>query len=331
MFDERYEILKERSKTLEDGTKVYQIRALRKFCVKDTIVEKGELGGFIESAFNLTRFRNCWVFENSIVYGNARVMGDAAVLGESIISGNATVCDFCTVIDSFITDDAVVCENSIVLNSIVANNAVVAGSARLVKSKVWNDSHIYKNEYIDSATIDEASGGLAIKYPKSEKYALIPQHGEFEGLFRLIALKDIDNHQCPTPIKVGDLGGIVAGFYNLATTGSSWIGYESKVIDRASVFDRAYVGGKSTIENDTVVCGKSSVVDSYLTENAFVGAQSKVENVYLDGRTRVVGAARIVGEGDTKAHFKSKDDTIPLRVSHRHEVIDFAEVSQSKF
>lgn len=63
------------------GTTLHRIKALKDF----GNVKKGELGGYVESEYNLSQIGNCWV------YGNARVCGDAWVYGNAELCGNARV------------------------------------------------------------------------------------------------------------------------------------------------------------------------------------------------------------------------------------------------
>jgi len=69
------------------GRTLYQIEALENFGV----VEKGELGGYIESEENLSQEGNAWVYDDAKVYGNAWVYGSAVVCGNAMVYGNAEV------------------------------------------------------------------------------------------------------------------------------------------------------------------------------------------------------------------------------------------------
>ena len=82
----KYELLKDDTKIML-GRTLYRIKALRDF----GNVEKGDLGGHIESENNLSHYDNArvsdnaWVSDNAEVYGNARVCGDAMVCGNAVI------------------------------------------------------------------------------------------------------------------------------------------------------------------------------------------------------------------------------------------------------
>ena len=73
----KYELTDE---TIEvNGHTLYRIRALREFPTNNyqSNVEKGELGGFVESEDNLSQSDYSWLFGNAKCYGNARVMDGA--------------------------------------------------------------------------------------------------------------------------------------------------------------------------------------------------------------------------------------------------------------
>ena len=73
----KYELLKDDTKTVFGHT-LYRIKALREF----GNVEKGDLGGYIESENNLSHYGNAWVYDNARVCGNALFCGNAMVNSE---------------------------------------------------------------------------------------------------------------------------------------------------------------------------------------------------------------------------------------------------------
>lgn len=82
----KYEVLKDEFIEL-NGRKLYRIKALKNFCH----IEKGEVGGYIESEQNLSQKGNAWVSDNAWVSGNALVSGDAQVYGGALVYGDALV------------------------------------------------------------------------------------------------------------------------------------------------------------------------------------------------------------------------------------------------
>ena len=85
--------LTDQTTTAPDGSALYRIRALRD--LPDQGVRAGDLGGYVESARNLSG--NGWVadrgqvFGNALVTGNGRVADNAGVYGDAQVHGNAMV------------------------------------------------------------------------------------------------------------------------------------------------------------------------------------------------------------------------------------------------
>jgi len=65
-----------------NGKILYRIKALRSF----SDVDRGDLGGYIESESNLSHNGKCWLFDNAWVYGNAVVTGNDRVSGYAEVS-----------------------------------------------------------------------------------------------------------------------------------------------------------------------------------------------------------------------------------------------------
>ena len=85
------------------GTTLHRIKALKDF----GNVKKGELGGYVESEYNLSQIGNCWVYGNARVCGDAELCGNAKVCGNARVCGNAEVCG-----NAKVCDNARVCGNA---------------------------------------------------------------------------------------------------------------------------------------------------------------------------------------------------------------------------
>ena len=116
----KYELVKDDFIIVEDDIKLYRIKALKSF----NHIQKGQLGGYIESEYNLSQHSDCWVYKDAKVYGNAEVYGYAEVCGNAEVYGNAEVCG-----NTKVYGNAKVCGNAKVYG-----NAKVCGNAE-VKSK----------------------------------------------------------------------------------------------------------------------------------------------------------------------------------------------------
>ena len=92
--EDKYKILKHDT-IIYEGKTLYRIKALKDIPgIKETCsVLKGDLGGYIESDYNLSQHGKCWVWPNAKVYGAAAIRDDAQVFGESRVHGFSRVSD----------------------------------------------------------------------------------------------------------------------------------------------------------------------------------------------------------------------------------------------
>ena len=118
-----------------NGVVLHRIKALESF----GRVEKGELGGWIESEKNLSQDGDAWVFDNATVRGNAKVRGTSMVSGNASVSGNAYVGG-----NAMVYNNAWVCGFATIYdNAEVRGNAVVSGKEDYIVFKNWWSSGRY--------------------------------------------------------------------------------------------------------------------------------------------------------------------------------------------
>lgn len=61
------------------------------------LIERGDLGGYVQTEDNLSQVGTCWIHENAIVWGKAKVLEHAQILpgaevgNDAVIGGCATV------------------------------------------------------------------------------------------------------------------------------------------------------------------------------------------------------------------------------------------------
>lgn len=85
-MERKYELTDE---TIEfEGHILHRIRALRDIRI---FVNKGDLGGWVESEYNLSQDGNCWIFHESKVFGNALVKDSACTLMHSVVHDKAVI------------------------------------------------------------------------------------------------------------------------------------------------------------------------------------------------------------------------------------------------
>ena len=154
--DRLVELLKK--ERLLHNIKLYRIKALKDF----DDVNKGQLGGYIESEKNLSQEGNCWVYDNAMVYnnaiihGNAIVKDNATVYGDAAVFGNACIAQHGCVHDqakvyghAYVYHHAWIDGHSIVHDhSRITDYAVVAGS-----SKICDSAYICDNVHIINSVI----------------------------------------------------------------------------------------------------------------------------------------------------------------------------------
>src|SRR5574344_1966627 len=141
----KYELTDE---TLEWGTHIlHRIKALKEFAE----VKKGDLGGWVESEYNLSQDGTCWVYDDAKVFENARISLDAIIFDKAEVSDNAKVYDHAWIYgNAVVFDDAEVYGNAEVFgNAIIFRNAKVSDDAYVFDSaKVGGDAHIGGNAWV---------------------------------------------------------------------------------------------------------------------------------------------------------------------------------------
>ena len=162
-MEKKYEFADE-TKTLEDGTVLHRIKALRSF----GDVKAGDLGGFIEKEINLSHEGDCWIYGNAKVYGHAYVCDNASIRNDAKIYGHANVSG-----NAFVGNDAIICDNAYVYgdtyvfgnayvyddasvhdNAHVYDHAKVHGNAKVFgDAYVYSDANVFGNTYVHSVAI----------------------------------------------------------------------------------------------------------------------------------------------------------------------------------
>ncbi|PCJ96633.1 MAG: hypothetical protein COA52_01105 [Hyphomicrobiales bacterium] len=142
--EQKYELIRTNRKSL------FRVKALKDF--GDFMkVKKGDLGGYVESKFNLSQENDCWVAENAtitenatikdnaLVFENARVSGKAHIFGNAQVFGNSRIFG-----QSRISMKACVFGNALIHgNSWVHGNANIYGNSEFSgNEQVANNAHI---------------------------------------------------------------------------------------------------------------------------------------------------------------------------------------------
>lgn len=130
---------------LIEGVELRRIVAARSFGK----VSKGDLGGWIQSTFNLSLNGNCWVFDESAVYDHASITENAIVEKGSLVYGRAAV-----------RNDAIITTGSRVHDgAVVSGNAVISDYSEVLKNGfVFDHARIENHSVVtDAATVCESA------------------------------------------------------------------------------------------------------------------------------------------------------------------------------
>ena len=139
---------------------LYRIRALKDFdCpVKEdslfnNIINKGDLGGYIEKEDNLSHEGGCWVYHNARVYGNAKVLENAHVYNLANVFGNAVVKGYSRLLGSaYVYGNAVISDHAELDGRVsVGDNSKLSGNV-----SINNNCQIRGDSILDG---DVALGG----------------------------------------------------------------------------------------------------------------------------------------------------------------------------
>lgn len=126
------------------GVTVHRICAMLKFTVADgSVVEAGDLGGWIEREGNLKQNGYAWVADEAVVRGHAIVKGHVLVKGHALVFDSAVVTDLAVVGNNArvfdgahvggcarVTGDPIICDGATVDGNVrVGDSATVGGKA----------------------------------------------------------------------------------------------------------------------------------------------------------------------------------------------------------
>lgn len=140
------------------GQMLHRIRALKDLPTHG--VKKGDLGGWIQSPFNLSNKGECWikdeakVYEKGSVKNNSLVSECAEVKGGAIIMGQAVVKGFARV-----TGGARVMEDAVVQDfGLVYGYAKIRG-----KAVVCERGKVYADSIVDGDVVIDGNMAIAVK------------------------------------------------------------------------------------------------------------------------------------------------------------------------
>ena len=191
-MDKKYKILK-------NG----RIEALRSF----ENVNKGDIGGFVDSDMNLSHDGTCWVSDSARVSGDARVSDSARVSGDAEVSDSAWVSDSARVSgDAEVSDSARVFDSAQIFDSArVSGNARVFGIFKTGNCPVYvgtkhnvsysgiiNDEHYISIGCITKSLQDWKNNYRKIGNENGYSESEIDEYGYYLSIIEMIIKRDFD-------------------------------------------------------------------------------------------------------------------------------------------
>ncbi|NGP56808.1 hypothetical protein FLT15_00055 [Paenibacillus thiaminolyticus] len=148
-MQKKYEFTGETTTDIAEGATLHRIRAVRNFAD----VKAGDLGGWIESEYNLDHAGKCWVYDDSAVFGRGRVRHNAKVMNNSNVYDNGTVGDGAIIDNSSVFGSATVGHLARIEDrSQVYQSAFINGYTRVCRSEIRSHAYI-RGDVIKDAEI----------------------------------------------------------------------------------------------------------------------------------------------------------------------------------
>lgn len=131
---------------IEHGIEYYRIKAL--IDIPRHNVKAGDLGGLVNTEYNLLQEGDCWIEKECLVNEYSRVEGNALVSGRSNIKSDALISGNSIVNSCIVTGDAVVNGNAVVTDCVVYGSSIIGDDTRVqnmafVDCILKGQTHIY--------------------------------------------------------------------------------------------------------------------------------------------------------------------------------------------
>lgn len=168
MEDKKYELVPE-TVTKFYNRPMYRIRALKDF----SDVKKGDLGGYVESGYNLRQYGNCWIYDDSIVGLGSRIVGNAVVKGHSTVTRYSEVSD-----DAIVEGGSHIGESSFILGQSRVFKSMVMGRSAVIRKSIINEGCLITDgSFINDSRLGpkiNVSNGAVIRFDieSSEDYVV---------------------------------------------------------------------------------------------------------------------------------------------------------------
>lgn len=183
MAKKKYEIDKDYSRTMPDGTVLHRIRALKDL-PNVPEVKKGDLGGWVEGFHNLSQEGDSWLYDNAAVYQDACLSDDAVAYDNVILCGNARVYNVaCAYRNSKVSGHAHVHGCSFITDyTHIKGSASISGNAGTYGKTVMDgDSQVRDNVIL----VDAKISGETVLCNGVSVYKTHIKKGHYEGAYTI--------------------------------------------------------------------------------------------------------------------------------------------------
>lgn len=155
------------------GRVLYRIQALRNF----GDIKAGDLGGFVQSEYNLSHSGDCWIYNNAKAMDNSEVLHNSEMYDYSEMYDNAKMYDSSEMYDnSSMHDNSIMYDNSKMYNnSTMYDNSEINGYSEMYYNSVLkNNEKLYGTLYskVDKFIEVNVSNGKLITIVKKNNKIL---------------------------------------------------------------------------------------------------------------------------------------------------------------
>lgn len=210
---------------------LYRIKALKDFVTTDgTLIQKDDLGGYVQSEANLDQKGNSWIFKGAMAIDDSRVLGDATLHNDAIINDHAIIENQASAHNNIeLTGYARVSEQAT-----ITRNAHIAGYARIREEAfVTGDATVREFATITgNAKIfgqAKVSGHAVVAHR-----ATILEHADISENARIMDTTQVGGHAK------------VYGFAHIEN--------QAKISGHAIICDHATVKNKTYVTDNVVIC-----------------------------------------------------------------------------
>ena len=132
-------------------------------------------------------------------------------------------------------------------------------------------------KYVKNKPVEVISKPLGPKYELTDNV----RFHRGEKLYQIRALRDFDN------VKVGDLGGYVAGEHNLSHDGNCWLAQRSISCGNGRVTENAWGMDDTVIKDDGILAGTTRICDRVQVRGSgwVKGAVELYGDIIVGGKT----------------------------------------------